>query len=246
MMKKAIVVGASSGIGREVALALLAEGWKVGLMARRESAMQELAQAYPGKVEVMVCDITMQNAPQQLLQLVDKMGGVYLYVHAAGIGKAGEVLDVTVEMQTLQTNVMAFANLIDTIYVYMASHHGGHIVAISSIAGTKGMGIAPSYSASKGFQQLYLQALEQKSRANGDHIFVTDIRPGFVDTALIAGRAYPMKMEASKVAHGILKAIEQRKSSVVIDWRYRCLVGLWRCLPNALWRRMAVGWLRKK
>ena len=88
MMKKALVVGASSGIGREVALALLAEGWKVGLMARRESAMQELAQAYPGKVEVMVCDITMQNAPQQLLQLVDKMGGVYLYVHAAGIGKA--------------------------------------------------------------------------------------------------------------------------------------------------------------
>ena len=141
---------------------------------------------------------------------------------------------------------MAFANLIDAIYVYMASHHGGHIVAISSIAGTKGMGIAPSYSASKGFQQLYLQALEQKSRANGDHIYVTDIRPGFVDTALIAGRAYPMKMEASKVAHGILKAIEQRKSSVVIDWRYRCLVGLWRCLPNALWRRMPVGWQRKK
>ena len=245
-MKKAIVVGASSGIGREVALALLAEGWKVGLMARRESAMQELAQAYPGKVEVMVCDITMQNAPQQLLQLVDKMGGVYLYVHAAGIGKAGEDLDVTVETQTLQTNVMAFANLIDTIYVYMASHHGGHIVAISSIAGTKGMGIAPSYSASKGFQQLYLQALEQKSRANGDHIYVTDIRPGFVDTALIAGRAYPMKMEVSKVAHGILKAIEQRKSSVVIDWRYRCLVGLWRCLPNALWRRMPVGWQQKK
>lgn len=246
MMKKAIVVGASSGIGREVALALLAEGWKVGLMARRESAMQELAQAYPGKVEVMVCDITMQNAPQQLLQLVDKMGGVYLYVHAAGIGKAGETLDVTVETQTLQTNVMAFANLIDAIYVYMASHHGGHIVAISSIAGTKGMGIAPSYSASKGFQQLYLQALEQKSRANGDHIYVTDIRPGFVDTALIAGRAYPMKMEVSKVAHGIMKAIEQRKSSVVIDWRYRCLVGLWRCLPNALWRRMPVGWQRKK
>ena len=250
MMKKAIVVGASSGIGREVALALLAEGWKVGLMARRESAMQELAQAYPGKVEVMVCDITMQNAPQQLFQLVDKMGGVYLYVHAAGIGKAGEDLDVTVETQTLQTNVMAFANLIDTIYVYMASHHGGHIVAISSIAGTKGMGIAPSYSASKGFQQLYLQALEQKSRANGDHIYVTDIRPGFVDTPLLhlskdgeskyQQSSYPMLMHSGKVAKHIMKAIYAHKRVVVIDWRWRIITALWRLIPRFIWVRLKI------
>ena len=72
-------------------------------------------------------------------------------------------------------------------------------------------------------------------------ISFTDIRPGFVDTALISGSNFPMKMNAAQVAESIVKAIEKRKRTVIIDWRYRLLTFFWRLLPEWLWERMKIG-----
>ena len=116
----------------------------------------------------------------------------------------------------------------------------GHIAAISSIAGVKGLGIAPAYSATKRFQNTYLDALDQLARMNKLNITFTDIRPGFVATPLLKDDNYPLLMKAPQVAQSIVKAIQQKKRIVVIDWRYRILVFFWKLIPHWIWVRLKV------
>jgi short-subunit dehydrogenase len=237
-MKRAIVMGASSGMGREVAQALAAEGWQVGIAARRLEPLQELQRVYPNRVEVREIDICNEQADNELLRLIEQIGGVDLYFHASGIGKQNPDLSLGIEMRTVETNVVGFTRLIDTVFNYMASHGGGQIAVISSIAGTRGLSPAPSYSATKAFQNNYLEALEQASVTRGLNIRVTDIRPGFVDTPLLAGGHYPMTMPKEKVVRAILRAVRHRRHVCVIDGRYRWMVFFWRLVPRCLWRRI--------
>ena len=129
--------------------------------------------------------------------------------------------------------------MIGEAYRYFAEQGHGHIAAITSIAGTKGLGPAPSYSATKAMQNVYLQALEQQANARGLKIQFTDIRPGFVDTALLSGDfKYPMMLKPERVAKDIVSAIKGRKHICVIDWKYRLMTALWRRIPRWVWRRM--------
>lgn len=233
MKKKAIVIGASSGIGREVAKLLLQEGWTLGVAARRVELLQDL-----GADEMAQIDVTSANSSEQLKSLIGKMGGMDLFFYASGIGKQNRELQADIELDTVATNGMGFTRMIGEAYRYFAERGEGHIAAITSIAGTKGLGPAPSYSATKAMQNVYLQALEQQARARGLHIRFTDIRPGFVDTALLAGDfRYPMKLRPEKVAKKIVRAIRHHRHICVIDWRYRLLTALWRRIPRFLWRR---------
>ncbi len=234
-------MGASSGMGREVSKLLLADGWHLGIAARRVERLRELEREFPGHIMVQQIDVTDARASQQLLELIDLVGGVDLYFHASGIGKQNMNLLEDIENQTVQTNGIGFARMIGTVYRYMAAHQGGHIAVISSIAGTKGLGAAPSYSATKAFQNTYIQALEQQANMRGLNISFTDIRPGFVDTPLLGDeKHYPMLLKPERVAEDIVKAIRRKKHVLVIDWRYRILTFFWRLIPNALWRRLRV------
>ena len=228
-------------MGREVSKLLLADGWHLGIAARRVERLRELEREFPGHIMVQQIDVTDARASQQLLELIDLVGGVDLYFHASGIGKQNMNLLEDIENQTVQTNGIGFARMIGTVYRYMAAHQGGHIAVISSIAGTKGLGAAPSYSATKAFQNTYIQALEQQANMRGLNISFTDIRPGFVDTPLLGDeKHYPMLLKPERVAEDIVKAIRRKKHVLVIDWRYRILTFFWRLIPNALWRRLRV------
>lgn len=240
-MKRAIVIGASSGIGREVAKLLLADGWLVGIAARREDLLMEVKAINPGMIEVMRIDVTAADAPERLLELAKRLGGVNLFVYCSGVGKQNPELDTGVELTTVDVNVKGFAAMVGTIFNYMAENLGGDIAVISSIAGTKGLGVAPSYSATKAFQNTYIQALEQLSNMRRLHIRFTDIRPGFVDTDLLSGSGrYPMLMQKEAVAREMLRAVYAHRHVHVIDWRYRLLVFAWRLMPRWLWRRMNI------
>lgn len=240
-MKRAIVIGASSGIGREVARLLLADGWIVGIAARREDRLMEVKSEYGGAVEVMRIDVTSDDAPERLLQLARMLGGVNLFVYCSGVGKQNPGLDQGVELATVDVNVKGFTAMVGTMFNYMASNLGGDIAVISSIAGTKGLGVASSYSATKAFQGTYIQALEQLSNMRRLHIRFTDIRPGFVDTDLLSGSgSYPMLMDKTAVARQIVRAVYAHRHVCVIDWRYRLLVFFWRLTPRWLWRRLNV------
>ena len=240
-MKRAIVIGASSGIGREVAKLLLANGWLVGIAARREDLLMEVKAINPGMIEVMRIDVTAADAQERLLELAKRLGGVNLFVYCSGIGKQNPELDTGLELTTVDVNVKGFTAMIGTIFNYMAENLGGDIAVISSIAGTKGLGVAPSYSATKAFQNTYIQALEQLSNMRRLHIRFTDIRPGFVDTDLLSGSGrYPMLMQKEAVAREMLRAVYAHRHVHVIDWRYRLLVFAWRLMPRWLWRRMNI------
>ena len=241
MNRKAIIVGASSGIGREVTQLLLADGWSVGVAARREEALLELKATAPERVEVMAIDVTKEDAGDRLMTLIDRLGGMDLYFHASGIGKQNRTLEIDVELQTMQTNALGFTRMIDTAYRYFTERGEGHIAAITSIAGTKGLGPAPSYSATKALQTTYLEALEQQAHQRGLNIRFTDIRPGFVDTALLNGDfRYPMLMRPEKVARDIVRSIYRRRHVRIIDARYRILTFFWRLIPRCLWRRLSI------
>ncbi len=231
--KKAIVIGASSGIGLEVAKLLMEQGWMVGVAARRVELLQGI-----GADAVERIDVTADEATVALRQLIEKMGGMDLFFYASGIGKQNRELKEDTELATVQTNGMGFTRMIGEAYRYFAGHGGGHIAAITSIAGTKGLGPAPSYSATKAMQNVYLQALEQQALSRGLNIHFTDIRPGFVDTALLSGDFhYPMMLQPAEVAREIVYAINHKKHVRIIDWKYRILTACWRRIPRWLWRR---------
>lgn len=237
MEKKGIIIGASSGIGQEVARQLLAEGWTLGLAARREELLLALKAEAPERVEVMTIDVTQPDADQRLIQLIERLGGISLYFHASGIGKQNRTLEPDIELRTAETNALGFMRMVGAAYRYFSDKGTGHIAVISSIAGTKGLGPAPAYSATKALQANYIEALEQQARQRGLPIYFTDIRPGFVDTALLNdGFPYPMLMRPEAVAHDIVQSIKCHRHVRIIDWRYRLLTAFWRIIPRCLWR----------
>ena len=233
-MSKAIIVGASSGIGLEVARLFIQRGWTVGVAARRLDLLQTI-----GAADVEQIDVTSADAPEKLMQLVDRLGGMDLFFYASGIGKQNRELTPDIELATVETNGLGFTRMIGCAYRYFAQQGRGHIAAITSIAGTKGLGPAPAYSATKAMQNVYLQALEQQANARKLDIRFTDIRPGFVDTALFSGSFhYPMMLKPQAVAREIVSAIEHHKHIRVIDWKYRILTAVWRRIPRCIWRRI--------
>ena len=196
-MKKAIIIGATSGIGQEVAKCLLLEGLKIGVAGRRQSALENLQRAAPDQIQIQALDVTQEDAGEKLNMLIDKVGGMDLFLLSSGIG---------------------FQN-----------------------TGTKGLGVAPAYSATKRFQNTYIDALEQLSYLQKLNIRFTDIRPGFVATDLLNdGKHYPLLMDAAKVGRHIAWSLERKQRIVVIDWRYRILVFFWKMIPRWMWKRLPV------
>ena len=239
--KRAIIIGATSGIGQEVARLLLAEGWQLGIAGRREENLKAFQQLAPERIHIEVLDICQEGAEKKLESLIQKVGGMDLYFHASGIGKQNKLLTPEIEIKTLQTNGTGFVRMVTHAFNYFTEQGKGHLAIISSIAGTKGLGIAPAYSASKRFQNTYIDALEQLAHINKKDIQFTDIRPGFVATDLLnGGKNYPMLMKKEDVAREIVKGLKKKKRVLVVDWRYRWLVAFWKLIPNWLWKYLPV------
>ena len=241
MNKKVIIIGATSGIGREVALVYIAQGWTVGAAGRREAELESLRAMAPEQVFTQVLDVTKNDAAEHLQTLINKVGGMDLFLLSSGIGKQNYTLDTEIELATAATNVEGFIRMTNAAYHYFEKQGHGHLAVISSIAGTKGLGAAAAYSATKGFQHMYMDALDQLSRMQKLNINFTDIRPGFVATPLLkSSKSYPMLMEAPIVALDIVDALERKKRVAIIDWRFRLLVGFWRLIPKWIWLRLPV------
>ena len=241
MDKKVIIIGATSGLGREVALIYIAKGWKVGVAGRREAELVALRAAYPEQVSAQSLDVTHEDAPEKLHALIEQVGGMDVFLLSSGIGKQNYTLETGLELATAATNVEGFIRMTNAAYHYFEKQGHGHLAVISSIAGTKGLGAAAAYSATKGFQNIYMDALDQLARMQKLNIRFTDIRPGFVATPLLtSSKKYPMLMDAPVVALDIVSAIEKKKRVAIIDWKFRLLVGFWRLIPKWIWLRLPV------
>ena len=240
MNKKVIIIGATSGIGREVANIYIAQGWKVGVAGRRAQELETLRLTAPEQVFTQVMDVTKDNAPQKLQKLIEQIGGMDVFLLSSGIGKQNYSLQTDIELATAATNVDGFIRMTNAVFHFFEQQGHGHLAIISSIAGTKGLGAAAAYSATKRFQNTYMEALEQLARMNKLNISFTDIRPGFVATPLLKDDSYPMLMKATNVAQQIVKAISKKKRIAIIDWKYRILVSFWQLIPKWLWLRLPV------
>ena len=242
MKQRAIIVGATSGIGLAVAKTLAAKGWLVGIAGRRPELLHEIQKENPNITAVAQLDVTREDATEKLHQLISEMGGMDLYFHSSGIGYQNMALDEDKELRTVETNALGMTRMVMVAFKYFEQQRHGHIAVVSSIARTKGLGAAPAYSSTKRYTSHYLECLTQQAHMKGlKDLTITDIRPGFVRTPLIAdGGHYPMQMDVDDVARKIVSGIERRKSVLTIDWKYRLLVGLWQWIPRWLWVRMNI------
>lgn len=242
-MKRIVIIGATSGIGYEVARLCGREGWRVGAAGRRADRLEKLKTAMAGDGNAPateVIDITRPGAPEALQRLIDQLGGMDIFLLCSGIGSQNRRLTANIELDTVETNAVGFTRMVTAAWQYFRAAGGGQLAVISSIAGTKGLGAAPAYSATKRFQNTYLDALAQLARMQKLAIHITDIRPGFVRTDLLKGDRYPLEMQPDRVAARIVKALKRKKRRVIIDWRYRCIVFFWRLIPEWLWERLPV------
>lgn len=240
MGKRIIIIGATSGIGRKVAEVYITQGWKVGVAGRRAEELEALRKQAPDQVFTQVIDVTQPDSPEHLQALIKQVGGMDVFLLSSGIGKQNHDLEPETELKTVATNVEGFTRMVTTAYHFFVRQGYGHLAAISSIAGTKGLGAAAAYSATKRFQNTYLDAMDQLARMNKLNITFTDIRPGFVATPLLKDDRYPLLMDVTDVAEEIVQAIEKKKRIAIIDWKYRILVFFWRMIPHWLWVRLPV------
>ena len=234
-------MGASSGIGRAIAETFASRGVKIGVGARRVADLEMLKAKYPGMIECEAIDVTVPEAKTGLARLIEKMGGMDIYIHVSGIGGANPNLVVEQETKVTDTNVTGFARMISAAYNYFR-HTGrdGRIAAITSVAGTRGIGDMAAYSASKCFCSAYLVALSQLAHKHGTKVSFTDIQPGWIRTPLLRKeKIYPLEMTLEHAVPLMLLAIAERRKVAVIDWRWRVIKSLWKRIPNPVWNRMS-------
>jgi short-subunit dehydrogenase len=243
-MKKVIIIGATSGIGRELVKLYAASGALVGATGRREDLLYTLQLEYPNNILTECFDVTSQQNIAHLELLITKMNGVDLLVYNAGYGETSDMLDWEIDKKTVNTNVNGFLTLVNYMFNYFEHQGYGHIAATSSIASIRGSSRAPAYSASKAFMSNYMEGLyikAKKRNVSGNaekKIVITDIQPGFVRTKMAKGYGQFWVAPVKKAASQIFTALEHKKWRVYITHRWWLIAKLMKWMPDFIYNRI--------
>jgi len=237
-MKKAIVIGASSGIGKELAKVLSKNDYVVGLVGRREKLLKKLQQELPGLSYVKSFDISSTDSMKYLEDLIQETNGVDLIVISAGCGFINPELEFEKEKATIDVNVLGFCAMINVAYNYFSKKGNGHIVGISSIAAIRGGHDAPAYYASKSFISNYMEGLRIKAKKSKIPLYITDIKPGFVDTDMAQGEGLFWVASPEKAALQIYDAINKKKKHAYITKRWAIIAWLLMILPDFIYEKL--------
>ena len=237
-MKKAIIIGATSGIGNELAKILAENGYKVGITGRRKTELEKLQKSNPNNYTISSFDCTTENNSEKLTELTNQIGGLDLLILSSGTGDLNEKLVFGIENRTNLLNVNSFTEIVDWTFNYFEKQGKGQLAAISSIAGIRGSRMAPAYNASKAYQINYLEGLRQKATKIKKPIYVTDIRPGFVDTDMAKGEGQFWVATKEKAARQIFEIIKQKKGIGYVTKRWWIIAKLLRLVPNGLYKKM--------
>ena len=234
-----IIIGATSGIGKALFEKYAADGNRIGIVGRRTHLLDELRQEHPDTTITATADITKQ---EEIARAIDafraELKDIDLAIVCSGTGDINASLDYAVERPTIETNVMGWTFVIDTLYHIFEQQGYGHLVAITSAGGLRGEPMAPAYSASKAYQINYMEALRKKAYKSGNHIHITDIRPGLVNTAMAKGEGLFWVMPVEKVASQIITTIRKQMSKVYVTKRWHILAIINKNLPYALYKRL--------
>lgn len=243
-MGKAIIIGATSGIGKAIAIRLLEKGWTVGISGRRPDALEAIASQYE-RVFPQQMDITNPDAVATLDSLLERVGPPDLFLHVSGVGYQNPALDEDKELLMVRTNCEGMVRIVTHFINYVKSsgeysnERKAQIGVVTSVAGTAGLGVAPAYSATKKMQSTYLSALSQLARMERLPVCLSDIRPGFVATEFLnPEKKYPMMITVDDAATHILKGLERKKRIIIFDWIFKCLTFIWKLIPRPIWERI--------
>jgi short-subunit dehydrogenase len=232
-MPAALIIGASSGIGRSLAIQLAAAGYDLALVARRETMLRALAESLPGRTHVESLDITDGATVERRLPcLIQALGALDLYIHCAGTGHVNPDLAPGPERETTAVNVEGFLTCVLVVSRIFEQHGRGHIVGVSSVAAIRGNPDAPAYGASKAFMSHYLEALHLRYARRRTPIVVTDVQPGFVDTAMAKSPERFWVATPETAARQIIAAVFARKRRVYVTRRWRLYAWLMRGIPT--------------
>jgi short-subunit dehydrogenase len=238
-MKKAIIIGASSGIGLELAKLLSAENYILGLAARRLNLLEELKQTLPKTSVCKYMDISKHDdIEKQMHELIRELDGVDLIIISSGTGYLNSELDWQKEKETIDVNVLGFTKILNVAVKYFEAQGSGHIAGISSIGALRGSREAPAYNASKAFISNYMEGIRCRFKKTKRDITITDIRPGLVDTAMAKGEGLFWLIPADVAAKRIYSAIKKKKDKVYFTKRWAVIAFILRHLPDRLYYKM--------
>jgi len=237
-IKRIIIVGATSGIGRKMAELYAAAGNIVGITGRRKELLDEIDNMFLGKIKTECFDVTGNENIERLTALIQKIGGLDILVYSSGIGELSKGLDWEIDKLTVETNVKGFIEIANWGFNYFLNQGDGRMAVISSIAANRGNSWAPSYSASKAFQSNYFEALAIKANKMKKNIGVTCIEPGFVDTKMAKGNKRFWVVPLEKAARQIIAGIEKKKQKVYVSKRWWLVARLMRLTPFWLYKKI--------
>lgn len=249
--KNAILTGASSGIGRGLAVELARRGWRTALLARRRELLDEVAaevRAAGGHALVFAGDVVDSAAVQRAAEETTRAWGpIDLAVANAGVSvpSAAARLELDVARDIMRTNFEGMLNLVAAVMPGMVERGEGHFVGIASLAGFRGLPGAGPYSASKAAMRAYLEAIRIELAPRG--IAVTTINPGFIRTAMTEKNRFPMPflMDLDPAVRRIADAIDAKRREVSFPLPMALMMRSSRFLPNAVWDRMSLPYARR-
>lgn len=245
--KIVFLTGASSGIGEALAIELAKKGAILGLLARREELLQSLAQKCEnagGKARIFACDVVDEKGVTDAAESLRKeFGKIDILIANAGIGGPKHAKDLTTAdvKKVLDINFMGAVNAVTAVLPKMIEQKSGQLVAISSLAGFRGLPRSASYSASKGAMTNFFESVRLDVQSLG--VDVTIIQPGFIKTPLTSGREnkMPFLMELDEAIPYFIGAIEKKKKFSAFPWQLATFVRLGRIFPAWLYDKIAEG-----
>lgn len=220
-MKKAIIIGGTSGIGKALTHILLENNFQLTITGIERDIIDDLQHEGRENLNVEYLDCIQDNIRERLEKLVEAMGGLDLLVYSAGMANLNKDKGFEIEHAANQLNVLAFAEVADWCFRYFHKQKHGHFVAISSISGLFGSRFGPAYHAGKSYQIIYLESLNHLVRKTGYPIYITDIRPGFVATPMTEGKKMFWISTPEKAAKQIFKHIKQKKRVGYVTRRWQ-------------------------
>jgi short-subunit dehydrogenase len=236
-MGKAIVIGGSAGMGKELALMLAQDGYKVVITGRNSEKLDRVKSANPFNIISFPLDLPNSETEVNLTNMVRELGGLDLLILSAGSGEINPQLNYDIDKRIIDLNISAFTRVINWCFSYFKEQGQGQLVGLTSIAGIRGIRHAPAYAASKSYQIRYLESLRQKAVKEKLKITITEARPGFVDTKDAEVRRF-WAASPGKAAKQIYRAIKNKRNVVYITRRWALIGFMLSLIPRFIYNRL--------
>jgi short-subunit dehydrogenase len=235
-----IIIGATSGIGAALARQAYRKGYIVGGTGRRIDRLKQLRKDLGEDFHFREMDVVQQeNASEQLLSLIEEMGGMDIIVIDSGIANYPASSVTSMEQEIIDVNVSGFVRIFGEAFQYFRKQGHGHIVGVSSIAGLFGAARNAPYSASKAFISTYMQGYRNRCFHSKYDITITDVKPGFVESEMTEGKKGMFWVaDTDKAVHQMLIDIEKKKKISYITRRWRFIAWVIKLAPNWLIERI--------